>query len=921
MKTFYRLDGSRASFREYAYDIPWLLMPILLPIIALIKLLRLQTSGSTDDPPVETLAPFEVEEAALPEVVRERFAPLEAELAALGFGQPIFHQIYCPLQSTYIYWATLLHATGEAVARIHHRIWSQKNIHKSYLFVVFTSETTDGSFLVTSAGKPDLLSPQAVELRFRTGAATSQLWQLHQMRLHEHRLVHLESQEQMRQMIERHQAALRDYHLGRGFFRPVSAAEQEKLASRSEEVPTTAAPASVEQEVLARLAQTGTQQPSWTNFLIILLISLAAFLGSGFVDQNLQGPAAGNRGLGGLDRRILWLLVPILLFHELGHYVTMRWFGYRNLRMFFIPFFGAAVAGKHFNIAGWKKAVVALAGPVPGILIGSGLFLMNLRWHQHTVFELATLLMILNAINLLPLMPLDGGWIVHAVIFCRHPLLDMAFRVIAIVCFFGVALLVGGFLFYMLAFGMLIGLPGAWQVAQAAHRLRGNKAIAVSPDDQSIPPEAARTILAELGAGRHNRMPANVLAQQVTSIFETLNARPPGVPASLALLAVQGISFVLPLACLVLHQVLLFHNMHRPQRPPAPPYHYSRGSTQTWQGPAAPAAAGPSSVTLIAAYPGKEMAQTRFAALQKELPRQSSLCLLGQSLVLILPENDEAASKHWKGRLGEGARQIVGGPRTSFLTLRFSCTLPSEAEARRLDEELHDYFHAANRNLLLAPWSTAWQALPKKDRLRFQKARRTLGRLQQLSVEAYAQPEVEAARKQLSNQPEMGKASRQETQRIMREARAAAEDRLLQKITAQDDKSIDSAVVDIWRRRLKLNKELPGLDRLATEAEREAWQRRLEGLHWEMAQHMGPLPQRGDQAPFVIDLEGATGNIDRPQGRSVSIFGVRFRQPVRGLPVFAEWLCQQASGEILYGFEANTIHLGGDDAIDEDADP
>ena len=32
-----------------------------------------------------------------------------------------------------------------------------------------------------------------------------------------------------------------------------------------------------------------------------------------------------------------------LLFHEAGHWVTMRIFKYRNLQMFFIPMFGAAV--------------------------------------------------------------------------------------------------------------------------------------------------------------------------------------------------------------------------------------------------------------------------------------------------------------------------------------------------------------------------------------------------------------------------------------------------------------------------------------------------------------------------------------------------------------------------------------------------
>ena len=66
-------------------------------------------------------------------------------------------------------------------------------------------------------------------------------------------------------------------------------------------------------------------------------------------------------------------LIPILLFHEFGHYVAMRVFGYQDLRMFFIPLFGAAVSGRHYNVPGWKKAIVSLAGPVPGIGLGVAL--------------------------------------------------------------------------------------------------------------------------------------------------------------------------------------------------------------------------------------------------------------------------------------------------------------------------------------------------------------------------------------------------------------------------------------------------------------------------------------------------------------------------------------------------------------------
>jgi hypothetical protein len=63
-------------------------------------------------------------------------------------------------------------------------------------------------------------------------------------------------------------------------------------------------------------------------------------------------------------------VIAVLLVHESGHYVVMRAFGYRDLRMFFIPFVGAAVSGWSGKAHGYQRTLVALAGPVPGILLG-----------------------------------------------------------------------------------------------------------------------------------------------------------------------------------------------------------------------------------------------------------------------------------------------------------------------------------------------------------------------------------------------------------------------------------------------------------------------------------------------------------------------------------------------------------------------
>src|SRR5438132_13257007 len=127
----------------------------------------------------------------------------------------------------------------------------------------------------------------------------------------------------------------------------------------------------------------------------------------------------------------LAIVVAVLLFHELGHYAGMRLFGYRDVRMFFIPFLGAAVSGRRESAPAWKEAVVLLLGPIPGTLLGIVFFVWNLRSPDPVKKDAMITLLVVNGFNLLPLGGLDGAKLFHRVVFSRNRSLELGFLAVA----------------------------------------------------------------------------------------------------------------------------------------------------------------------------------------------------------------------------------------------------------------------------------------------------------------------------------------------------------------------------------------------------------------------------------------------------------------------------------------------------------
>ncbi|MGB0934203.1 MAG: site-2 protease family protein [Lishizhenia sp.] len=151
----------------------------------------------------------------------------------------------------------------------------------------------------------------------------------------------------------------------------------------------------------------------------------------------------------------IFILVGVLLIHELGHFLLMKAYGYSNVRMLFVPLMGAFVHGKKEVYSQRQSALVLFAGPLPGILLGLGLLYFgdpNAEW----VLEAGLLLLFLNVLNLVPIDPLDGGQLLKVLFLGKQELFQLIFALISSLALIALGWWLQAWL--IVGFGFLLGL-------------------------------------------------------------------------------------------------------------------------------------------------------------------------------------------------------------------------------------------------------------------------------------------------------------------------------------------------------------------------------------------------------------------------------------------------------------------------------
>jgi Zn-dependent protease len=191
----------------------------------------------------------------------------------------------------------------------------------------------------------------------------------------------------------------------------------------------------------------------------VLLITIVLFLGSGLINNPVVD---------------IFIIIIVILIHETGHLIAMKLFGYKDVKMFFIPFFGAAVSGRHDDVGPSKKAIISLAGPVPGIIFGLTLVMLSGFAQTELLYKAALMFVYLNGLNLLPLFPFDGGRIMTEMFFIRNRYFEFLFKVFAVAVFIIAAITFKDFILAFIALTLFLTISNSFKLATLTIELKKN---------------------------------------------------------------------------------------------------------------------------------------------------------------------------------------------------------------------------------------------------------------------------------------------------------------------------------------------------------------------------------------------------------------------------------------------------------------
>ncbi|MEQ1715404.1 MAG: site-2 protease family protein [Hyphomicrobium sp.] len=161
------------------------------------------------------------------------------------------------------------------------------------------------------------------------------------------------------------------------------------------------------------------------------------------------------------------MLIFLILIHEVGHVIAMRWVGMPVKGIYFVPFFGGvAVSGDRYRSEA-ERGLVALMGPGFSLLTTAVFFAFAAGGNDKMMGELALMSALLNGFNLLPVLPLDGGHVAQSLLSRFSAGTARVFHIAALLAGGALALAIKS---YLLLFILLIVAPSLG--SERAHSAR-----------------------------------------------------------------------------------------------------------------------------------------------------------------------------------------------------------------------------------------------------------------------------------------------------------------------------------------------------------------------------------------------------------------------------------------------------------------
>lgn len=855
------LDSTKLTWREW-----WRTAPGPIAVIGwCATLLRNRILDDMRLLVVRDAAALEISMEQLSECVRQKLLSQMQPLRALGFGDPRFMHVTDVFTNREVILAVQLHASGKTVARTLCAYPLPGAItKKTMLSVGFLSAFVDGRMLCTDEKRPKFMTSPRVLTRWKAGSVRAR-YEAHAQAMARSGDAVVLPADKVWALCDAYETELISCGQSRGLLVPLSDAEGARVlaCASPDEARHTAA--------LAELVRLQTARPRSIAGVVLLVVSLAVFAATGALSWSWE---------------ICAIIGTALFVHEFGHYVAMRWFNYRDLRMFFIPLLGAAVTGKNENVAGWKKAVVYLMGPLPGIVLGTGMAVGAVALGKPAIANAAMIVIGLNLFNLLPLLPLDGGGFWNAVLFCRHRWLEAAFKSVA-----GVALMVCGLaggIWLVLGISMLRSVPKTLRLSGAAERLRQRGW--QSGSSHTISPEAAETILAELKLTTKNPPAARTAAAEALHVFEHLNARPPSALASFGLIASYAAAIVIALVGLGTAGFATIGNSNKVSAHrnsfgfEHAPVLSAEFHGELAQFPASPRDQARRSRRIIATFPDASSATGVLEKVWVDRSGKAEIVQFGQTLIAVVGWEDKITARELSDRFRQERGTVLdtGSPLTvAVFNLQFSAR--DSETAAQLSRDLQTYFTLPLGMRPVAPW-TIDSAVKPEERAEYMKAATTYARILEADAQTLESPELEEYRQinwltLLKSRKAMRESAREfaaKRQRLQREA--------VKKLRASGDPTLDDRVIDLVLRQPKPQ----------TPAEMAAW----EEWRMEMRRLVTGCPD-GDRETSTDGWVAARISV---AGERITLQFHSLPQPEQTLPALARYFAEWNCADVHYGF-------------------